>query len=90
MSLRERVEEKPTPARYGGLDCSIGRALAQLTDDDREWFEEWCASDPRAKGRRSDPDVAADLSAELGSYVSVQMVGHHRRRRCSCYTGEHA
>lgn len=86
MSLRDRETTHPT--RGQGLPCAIAEAIRDLpTDDDRAVLEAWLAVPLGMKGRRSDRQIAEDLSAELGRTLGDYQVGPHRRRSCRCYRG---
>lgn len=66
----------------------MARARAALaTDDDRDVFDEWMAQPVGMKGRRSDRQIAQDLSAELVEDFGEWQVGTHRRQECRCFRG---
>lgn len=83
MSLKAR----PKVTRGHGLPCSVATAAALLTADDRATLAAWLDAPLGHPERRTDWQIASDLTAETGSRVSEQQTGKHRRQTCRCYQG---
>lgn len=84
MSLKDRTV---APPRGHGLPCSVASATKQLDADDVTVLDGWLFSPLGSPQRRTDWQIADDLSDETGVRVSEQQVGKHRRRTCRCYRG---
>lgn len=84
MSLKDRIA---APPRGHGLPCSIASARQQLDADDVAVLEAWLSAPIGDPQRRTDWQIAVDLTDETGVRVSDQQVGKHRRRTCRCYRG---
>lgn len=72
--------------RHRGLPCSVGVALAVLRQTDPESADDFTAWLNGTGPLAGEPDSAmwSRLQA-IGHRVSLQQVGHHRRRSCRCY-----
>lgn len=83
MSLKSR----PKVSRGHGLPCSVATATAALPAADRAVLDAWLTAPIGHPERRTDWQIAADLTAETGLRVSEQQTGKHRRGQCRCYQG---
>jgi len=84
MSLKDRTA---APPRGHGLPCSVASARKQLDADDVAILDAWLDAVNGDPQRRTDWQIAVDLTDETGVRVSDQQVGKHRRRTCRCYRG---
>jgi hypothetical protein len=81
------LKSRPKVSRGHGLPCSVAVATAALTAVDRATLDTWLTAPHGHPERRTDGQIAADLTAETGVRVSEQQTGRHRRRSCRCYQG---
>lgn len=73
------LADKEPSTRPNRLRCSVGVMLSEMPDDDRKTAESWLAnpvySAPALLSRFQDEDYICKITS----------IGHHRRKRCSCY-----
>ena len=79
MSLSDRV--KTPPRRNTGFDCSVGRLLDTLEDDELAALIEMLGT-PEKRGW-SQSDIYDALTAE-GHEVGRQTINRHRAQACRC------
>lgn len=75
----------PPARRIPGPPCSVASAAARLSPAELVTLAEWLSTPVGAPGRRTNPEVADELTRETGVPVSFWSVGSHRRGRCRCF-----